>query len=119
MRICGLCDFATLRFEFVRPFQDVFKIVEIVVGEDAQFGAGKPRGIHDAGVNQFINDDDVILAEQGADGADGRGIAGGKYQRGFGAFECGQRFFQFMKRRQRAANQPGRAGAGAKLFRWL
>ena len=44
------------------------------------------------------------------------GVAGGKGQRGFGAFEIGQRFFQFMKRRERAANQTRRPGPGAKFF---
>jgi len=65
--------------------------------------AGQLRGVHNAGVNQLINDDDVILAEQRGDGAQRRGVAGGKSQRGFGRFESGERFLQFVKRRQRAA----------------
>ena len=83
------------------------------------FAPHKPRGVHDAGVNQFVNDDDVVLADQGANGAEGGGVAGGKGQRGFGAFEAGERFLQFMKRRERAANQPRRAGARAKFFNGL
>ena len=101
------------------PFEFVFQIIQIVVGKDADFCAAEPGGVHDAGVNQFIENDDVILAEQRADGSDGCGIAGRKTQRGFGAFEAGERFLQFVMRRQRAANQPRRAGAGAKFFHGL
>ena len=86
------------------------------MGEDTQLRAGQLRGVHNAGVNQLINDDDVILAEQRGDGAERRGVAGGKSQRGFGRFESGERFLQFVKRRQRAANQTRRARARAKFL---
>ena len=71
---------------FVRPFQDVFQVVQIVVVKDAEFRAAQTRGIHDAGVNQFINNDDVVLAEQRGDGAERGGVAGGKCQRGLRFF---------------------------------
>ena len=106
-------------WKFVRPFQFVFQIVQIVVGEDAEFRAGKSGGVHDAGVNQLVEDDDVVLAEQRGDGAEGGGVAGGKSQRGFGVLEGGECFFQFVKRRERAANQPRRARAGAEFFHGL
>ena len=106
---CGALNFAG-------PFQFVFQIIQVVVGEHAEFRAAEPRGVHDAGVDQFVEHDDVILAEQRADGADGRGVAGGETQRGFGVFEGGERFLQFVKRRERAANQARGAGAGAEFF---
>ncbi len=80
---------------------------------------GQLRGIHDAGVNKLVKDDDVVLAEQRANGSDGGRVAGGKGQRGFGAFEIGQRFLQFMKGRQRTANQSRRSRAGAEFFNSL
>ncbi len=46
----------------------------------------------------------------------GGGVAGGKSERGFGAFESGERFFQFMMRRERTADQPGGARSRAELF---
>ncbi len=53
----------------------------------AQFRAAETGGVHDAGVDQFVQDDEVVLAKQGADGAEGRGVASGETERGFGAFE--------------------------------
>jgi hypothetical protein len=70
---------------FFRPFQFVFQIIQVVVGKNADFGADKPRGVHDAGMNEFVENDDVVLAEQRANGADRRRVTGGKSQRGFGA----------------------------------
>ena len=34
------------------------------MGKNPEFGATEPGGIHDAGVNEFINDHNVIPAEQ-------------------------------------------------------
>src|ERR1019366_330155 len=44
------------------------------------------------------------------------GVAGGKSERGLGFFEGGERFFQFVKRRERAADESRCAGAGAEFF---
>ena len=89
------------------------------MGKDAQLCAAQARGVHDAGVNELVEDDDVIFAQQGADGSDGGGIAGGETQRGFGAFEIGEGFFKFVVRGERTANQPGRAGTSAEFFNSL
>ncbi len=89
------------------------------MGKDAQFRAGKAGGIHDAGVDEFVEDDDVVLAGERADGADGGGVAGGKGERGLGLLEGGEGGFQFVMRRERAADEPGSAGAGAELFHGL
>ena len=78
------------------------------MGEDAHFCAAKPRSIHNAGVNEFVENNDVVFAEQCADGSKRRGIAGRESERGFGVFEGGKRFLKFVMRRQRTANQPRR-----------
>ena len=101
------------------PFQYFLQVIQIVVGEDADFCAAEPGGVHDAGVNEFVQNNHVILAEQRADGSDGGGIAGGETQRGFGAFEICERFFQFVMRCERTANQPGCAGTSAEFFNGL
>ena len=67
-------------------------------------------------MNKFVENDDVILGHQRGDGAERRRVAGRKGQRGFGAFEGGEGFLEFMKRRERTADEPGRARARAKLF---
>ena len=83
--------------------------------EDAKFCAREFGGVHDAGMNEFIEDEDVVLAHQRGNGAERRGVTGRKGQRGFGAFEGGERFLQFVEWCERTADQPGRARARAKL----
>src|SRR5262249_29137163 len=39
-----------------------------------------------------------------------------KAERGPGALECGEHFFEFMMRSERAAHEPRRARTGAELF---
>src|ERR1035437_3731310 len=80
-----------------RPLQLGFKVIQVVVVKDAQFCAGKFGGVHDAGMNQFINDDNVVLADERSDGAERGGVAGGKSQCGLGFFEGSEDFFQFVK----------------------
>lgn len=86
------------------------------MGKDADFRAGQPRGVHDAGVNELVENENVALADQRGDGAQRGGIARGESQRGFRALERGQRLLQLVKRRERAADQPRRARARAKFF---
>ncbi len=104
---------------FFSPLQYFLQVIQIVVGEDTNFCAAEPGGVHNAGVNKLVEDDDVIFAQQGADGSGGGGIAGGETQRGFGAFEIGEGFFKFVVRCERTANQPGRAGTSAESFNGL
>ena len=75
--------------------------------KDADFRAAEFCGIHDAGVNEFIQNDDVRLTQQGADRALGRGIAAGEDQSGLGFLELGECGFQFVEGGKRAANQSG------------
>ena len=85
--------------------------------EDAELRAAETSAIDDAGVDELIDDDDVVLVEQGRDGAEGGGVAAGETQRSFGGFECGERFFEFAMRRERAADESGRAGARTEIAR--
>src|ERR1051326_7827783 len=103
----------------LRPLEDVLQLIQVIVLEDAEFRATKTRGIDDAGVDEFVSNDDVLLVEQGANGAEGSGVAGGKTERGFDALEGGQGFLQFVMRRERTANEPRCAGAGAEVVHSL
>ena len=87
--------------------------------EDAQFRARKPGGIHDTGVNELVEDDDVIFAGECCDSSDGSGVAGGKNQCCLGFLEGGERFFQFVKWRKRTANQTRCTRARAEFFHGL
>ncbi len=89
----------------VGPLQDFFEVVRVVVSEDTEFCAAQPGSIHNGGVDQFINDDDVILAHERADGPDGGGVTGRVRQGGLRAFEVGQRFIQFVIGPERATNE--------------
>ena len=81
--------------------------------------AGEAGGIHDAGVDEFIHDDNIVFSNQGADGANGGGVAGGEGQRGFGAFEGGEGFVQLVMRSEGAADETGSACARAEFFNRL
>ncbi len=74
--------------------------------EDAKFCAAQTRGVHDAGMNEFINDDDVVFAEQRANCSDGSSVTRRKCQRRCRAFKCGERFLKFMMWRERTADEP-------------
>ena len=84
---------------------------------NAGFRAAEFGGIHDAGVNEFVHDDDVVPAEQGGDVPDGGGVTGGKNQAASRAFEGGKGFFQFVER----ASEPQinrEAPAPPQTFPW-
>jgi hypothetical protein len=66
------------------------------VVEYAKSCAAQAGGVHNAGVDELIQDDEVVLAEQGADGADGRRVAGGEAEGRFGALERRERLIQFV-----------------------
>src|SRR5258705_7391962 len=97
----------------VRPFQDRLQIVKIIVCEGAELGAAETRGIHDAGMDQFINDDDILLAQECTDRSHSGGISAGETYRGCCAFECGESFIQLLMRGERPADQPRSAGSNA------
>ena len=87
--------------------------------ENAEFCAAQFCGIDNRGVNQFVDDDDVVFVGERANRSERGGVTGGKNQRGFGLFELSERLLEFVVRRERAANQPLRAGACAEFFNRL
>ena len=73
----------------------------------------------DAGVGQFVDQDQVAAAGQRRDDADIGEIAGAENAGGFGAFEPRQPAFQFVVERMIAGDQARGAGADAKTLRRL
>jgi hypothetical protein len=101
------------------PLEFGLQIVQIVVGINAEPCAGEFRGIHDAGMDQFVHNHDVIPAEQRGDGSQHSRIAGGKGKRRLGSLERGERFFEFVMGSQRTADEARCARAGSEAFNRL
>ena len=87
--------------------------------KNAELCVREPRPVHDARMHQLVQDDDVVLARERRDGADGGGVTAAEGQGGRGALVIGQCLFQHMERRQRAADEPRRARARAMGFHGL
>src|SRR6185503_4929394 len=54
----------------IGPFQNLSKRTGIIVPEEAQFRARKPRGVNERGMRELVEDDDVVLANQRGDCAE-------------------------------------------------
>ncbi len=87
------------------PLELRFKVLQIIVAKHAELRAAEPRGVHDASMHQLIEDDEVLFAQESANGADGGRVAGGEAQGGLHALEGRQRFVQRAVGRERAADQ--------------
>src|SRR5438046_1563638 len=59
----------------VRQLQNFLQIVDIIMSEDPDLRLAQMRGIDDGSMNEFIDDDDVIFAKKGSDGAESRGVS--------------------------------------------
>jgi len=86
------------------------------VTETFNLAAAQKRTIHDAGVVFFIENDNVILANQSANGAQVHLHAGGKHQRGFHANPFCQLSLQIFNQGH-VSVQETRAGAAGAVFR--
>ena len=89
----------------IGPLQDALQFVEIVVGVDAHFCSRQPGGIDQAGMSEFVEDDDVGRFEKSLEGAQSSGVSGGEGESGGRAFEVGELLFELVMRGERAAEQ--------------
>ena len=89
------------------------------MAEGAKPCASEPRGIDDAGVNELVHDEDVVLAQQRGNGPQRRGVPGRKRQRRLGAFECGKGCFEFVVDAKRATDEARSAAARAEFLNRL
>ena len=74
--------------------QEFFGVGDIFVAEDFDPGAGEARAIDDAGVIEFVGEDEVFFAENGGDGAGVGGKAALEDNTGFDVLEGGDFFFE-------------------------
>ena len=87
------------------------------MAEHFDVGAGETRAVDDAGVVEFVGDDPVAFAENGADGASVRGESGLEDDTGFDVLEAGDLLFEFQMKLHGAGDGADRARADAVLAR--
>src|ERR1051325_8817878 len=75
------------------------------MGEDPQLRPTQASRIHDTGMHQAVDNDDIVFANQRADRAERCRVAAGKTQCCLSAFERGQLSFEFVVRSERTTNQ--------------
>jgi hypothetical protein len=111
----GHNDDARLRIVVARPLQMALELAEMVVRVNADDRAAELRAVDQRGVGELVENDDVVLAEQRAERADRRRVAGGKAQRRFRALELREFLLELDVWSERAADQPRGAAADAVL----
>ena len=93
--------------------EELFELVEVVVWEDAEGGAGESRGVDEAGVGEFVEDDGVSFFDDCGDGSKGGGVAVGEGEGGVGFFVVGDLFFELVVWVEAATDESRGGGAGA------
>ena len=73
--------------------EELFGVGYVFVTEDFDFGAGEAGSVDDAGVIEFVGEDEVVFAEDAGDGSGVGGEAGLEDDAGFYTFEGGDFFF--------------------------
>ena len=74
--------------------QQFLAVGDVLVAEDLDLGAREPRAVDDAGVVQLVGEDEVVFAEDGADGAGVGREAALKDDAGLDIFEARDLFFE-------------------------
>ena len=98
------------------PVQYLFDVTHIAMPVDmdlcaAQFGAGV-----NAGMGQFIDEDQIVRADHGRNDAGIGEIAGAKHAGRLAAFDSGQAQLKVLVERMIAGNEAGGTGAEAIVF---
>jgi len=102
-----------LRVIFARPGEEPLELPEVVVRKDTDRRTAQPRAIHEAGVAELIEDDDVLRSDERGNCPERGGIAGGETERGLRALEARKRGFELGVRGLAAADESGGAGTRA------
>ena len=97
--------------------QELFGVGDIFVAEDFDFCLGEARSVDDAGVIEFVGEDEVVFAQDGADGAGVGCKAGLEDNAGFDTFEGRNLFFELHVEAHGAGNGADSARAHAVLLR--
>lgn len=101
--------------EVTGPAEEAGEVVHLVMAEHAEACAAEAGGIDEAGMGEAVEDDHIVGAEEGGEGSEGGGVAGGEGEGGGGLFEVGEGGFQMVVRGEGAGDQAGGGGTGAEL----
>ena len=94
--------------------QDLARGVDVLVREHLDRGAAQAGAVDDAGVIQLVGNHDVVLGQDGGDGAGVRGEAALEHDDGFGLLERGQPAFELHVDVHGAGDRAHRAGPDAE-----
>jgi hypothetical protein len=97
--------------------QQLFAVRDIFVAEDFDLGARKAGAVDDAGVVQFVGEDEVFFAEDARDGTCIGREAGMENDTGFYTFEGGDFFFKLHVDAHRAGDGADGTRANAEFLR--
>ena len=75
------------------------------MGEYADRCAGEFGCVDEAGVGEFVEQDEIVFADGGGDDAEGSGEAGAEGQRGLRLFCFGEGCLELQMRGERAADE--------------
>src|SRR5207248_9264788 len=109
-------DDSCIRLFPSRPFQVAFEFTEVIMRKNANAGAAQTCAIDQRGMNEFIENDDVVFPGDGGKSADRGRVTAIKSNCGWHVFPFCNRALQCHMRRLCSRNQTGCAGADAKLF---
>src|SRR5271166_5809802 len=90
-------------------------MADILVAEDLDGGAGEARAVDDAGVVELVGEDEVFLAEDGADGAGVGGKTALEDDAGFDILEARDLLFELHVNAHGSGDGADGAGAYAEL----
>ena len=97
-------------------FEELFGVGDVFVAEDFNFCFGEAGSVDDAGVIEFVGEDEVVLAEDAGDGAGVGGEAGLEDDAGLDSFEGGDLFFELHMDAHGAGDGADGSGAYAVFF---
>ena len=97
-------------------FNLCLQVCGIGMGETHDAGAGQARAVDDAGVIQFVGEDDIFLADQGRDGGAVGAETGLEGDGGFNALEGSDAPFQFLVQADGTGDGTHRARSDAVLI---
>ena len=95
--------------------EDLARGVDVLVRKHLDRRAAQPAAVDDARVIQLIGDDDVVLGEDGRDGAGVGGEAALKHHDGLDVLELGEAALELHVHLHRAGDRAHRARADAVL----
>lgn len=90
------------------------EVGDVVMTEDTQGGTAETGAVHEAGVTEFVQKNDVVFGGEGLQGAGAGGVTAAEDEGGGGVFERGEFFLELVVGRLGAGDKARGAGARAE-----